>query len=138
MKSGRLHGIELDASDIPDMVPAFSVAAAAAEGRTVIKGAERLRIKECDRLAAMREGLSALGVDIKETDDGLIIEGTDKFHSAFINGFNDHRIVMMAALSAVICDGPVTIENSEAVRKSYPGFFVDYRNLGGEIEEYDR
>ncbi len=134
MKSGRLHGIELDASDIPDMVPAFSVAAAAAEGRTVIKGAERLRIKECDRLAAMREGLSALGVDIKETDDGLIIEGTDKFHSAFINGFNDHRIVMSFAAAAAFCDGDITISDMESINKSYPSFFEDMKKTGGDFD----
>ena len=73
VQRNKLKGIEINAENIPDMVPALSVVGALAEGVTIIKGAGRLRIKECDRLAAMADGLSRMGVDIKETADGFII-----------------------------------------------------------------
>lgn len=132
IKSGALHGIELDASDIPDMVPAFSIAAAAAEGRTVIKGAERLRIKECDRLHALCEGLSRLGVNIKETKDGLIIDGCKAFSGGSVEGYNDHRIVMSFASACGKFTEDVTITDMESINKSYPSFFEDIEKLGGK------
>ena len=134
MRPGKLHGIELDASDIPDMVPALSVAAALAEGTTVIRGAERLRIKECDRLAAMCDGLSRLGADIKETDDGLVIKGIGRFHGGFAKGYNDHRVVMSLASASCCCDGEIEISDMESIRKSYPGFFDDMKMLGGKAD----
>ena len=131
IRSGSLKSIEIDASDIPDMVPALAVAAALAEGRTVIKGAERLRIKECDRLAAMREGLSALGAKIRETGDGLIIDGVAELDGGFVKGYNDHRIVMSLAVAAAKCSGDIIISDMESINKSYPSFFEDYKMLGG-------
>ena len=134
MNTGKLHGIELDASDIPDMVPAFSIAAALAEGRTVIRGAQRLRIKECDRLAAMRDGLSRLGVKVEETEDGLIINGTERFSGGFVEGYNDHRIVMSFAVAACASESGITISDMESINKSYPSFFEDYKRLGGKTD----
>ena len=132
MNPGKLKGIELDAADIPDMVPAFSVAAALAQGRTVIKGAERLRIKECDRLAAMRDCLSRLGADIEETDDGLIINGVSSLSGAEVDGYNDHRIVMSMAVAAAAAREDIIISDMESINKSYPSFFEDYESLGGK------
>ena len=134
MNGGELHGIELDAADIPDMVPAFSVAAALAKGTTVIRGAQRLRIKECDRLAAMRDGLSRLGVSVRETEDGLIINGAEKLHGGFVEGYNDHRIVMSFAAAACAADSEITISDMESINKSYPSFFEDYKSLGGKTD----
>ena len=131
MKGGRLHGIELDAADIPDMVPAFSVAAALAEGKTVIRGAARLRIKECDRLAAMRDGLSRLGAKIEETEDGFVIEGVKALRGGEVEGYNDHRIVMSMAVAAAACGEDIIISDMESINKSYPSFFEDYQSLGG-------
>ena len=116
------------------MVPALSVAAALAKGRTVIKGAARLRIKECDRLAAMTDGLSRLGADITETEDGLIIDGVDMLHGGEVEGYNDHRIVMSLAMAAVRCEGDIIISDMESVNKSYPSFFADYGKLGGKTD----
>ena len=127
----KLKGIEIDARNIPDMVPALAVTAVFAEGRTVIKGAERLRIKECDRLAAMADGLSRLGADIKETKDGLIITGLKSLHGGEVQGYNDHRIVMSLAVAGTCTDGDVIISDMESINKSYPKFFEDYRKLGG-------
>ncbi len=130
----KLTGIHIDASDIPDMVPALAVMAALSEGTTVISGAERLRIKECDRLAAMRDGLSRLGADICETDDGLIINGVPIFHGAETEGYNDHRIVMSLSAAAVGCDGDIIISDMESINKSYPSYFEDFKKLGGKAD----
>ncbi len=134
MSPGKLRGISLDASDIPDMVPAFAAAAAVAEGKTVITGAERLRIKESDRLKAVRDCLSRMGADISETPDGLIINGKERLSGGFVEGYNDHRIVMSMAAAAVACENDVVITDMESVRKSYPSFFEDYRKLGGAAD----
>lgn len=134
MQSGDLHGITLDAGDIPDMVPAFSVAAALAKGRTVITGAQRLRIKECDRLAAMCDGLTRLGAVVQETADGLMIDGVERLRGGFAEGYNDHRIVMALAVASAGCEGDITISDMESIRKSYPGFFEDFNSLGGKSD----
>lgn len=129
---GNLHGIEIDAKDIPDMVPALAVTAAFAQGRTVIRGAERLRIKECDRLAAMTDGLTRLGASVQETADGMIIDGKPRLKGGFAEGYNDHRIVMSLAVAAAGCEEDIIISDMESVNKSYPSFFEDYGRLGGK------
>lgn len=134
LKAGlsSLHGIEIDASQIPDLVPILSVTAALAEGRTVIRRAERLRLKESDRLTAMARGLTALGAVVQETEDGLVIDGVSRLHGGNAEGQNDHRIVMALSVAALVSDGDVTISDAESIRKSYPDFFRDYNALGGK------
>lgn len=127
----KLIGINIDATNIPDMVPALAVTAALADGVTVITGAARLRIKECDRLAAMADGLSRLGAKIQETKDGFVITGVQTLKGAEVEGYNDHRIVMSLATAAVCTEGEIIISDRESINKSYPGFFEDYRKLGG-------
>ena len=134
IQKNKLKGIEINAENIPDMVPALSVVGALAEGVTVIKGAERLRIKECDRLAAMADGLSRMGADIKETADGFIIHGVNCLKGADVDGYNDHRIVMSLAAAAFGADGEVIISDMESINKSYPKFFEDYRKIGGKAD----
>lgn len=131
VRKSPLQGLEIDAREIPDLVPILSVAAAAAQGTTVIKNAQRLRLKECDRLLAVSETLSILGVDIKETEDGLIINGGGSIHGSKVQSFNDHRIVMSAAVASVVAKSPIIIQGAEAVTKSYPNFFKDLKELGG-------
>ncbi len=134
---GRLRGMRVDASDIPDLVPILSVVATQAEGETVFYNAGRLRIKECDRLKAMHDCLTRLGADIEETADGLIVRGGTKLHGAEVEGYNDHRIVMSMAIAATAAEGEVVIRGSEAVAKSYPTFFEDYAKLGGNVRVCD-
>lgn len=131
-----LRGIEIDASQIPDMVPALAVLASAAKGDTVIKNAGRLRIKESDRLATVTQVLNALGADIEEKPEGLVIHGVQKLKGGKVSSHNDHRIAMMAAIASIISDGQVQIEGKEAVKKSYPGFFEDLQgmDLSGKVE----
>ena len=127
--NARLHGIELDASQIPDLVPVIAVVAATAEGKTVIYGAERLRIKESDRLATVRETLRALGADISETADGLIITGVPRLHGGEVSSHNDHRIAMSAAVASAVSEGDITVTRAEATAKSYPTFWNEIERL---------
>lgn len=127
----QLHGIELDASQVPDLVPILSVIASLSQGVTRITGAARLRIKESDRLHAMAEGLNALGGQVQELPDGLVIRGVPQLHGGTVDGFHDHRIVMALAIAAQRCTEKVTIRGCESVNKSYPRFFEDYRLTGG-------
>lgn len=127
---GRLGG-EIDVSGTPDLVPALAVAAAWHRGVTRITGAARLRIKESDRLSAVSDMLCSLGCDCEELADGLVIKGGRGFAGGKVEGCNDHRIVMAAAIAATVADGPVIITDSQAVNKSYPGFFDEFTRLGG-------
>lgn len=132
---GVLRGISIDAHDTPDLVPVLAVVAAGAEGMTTVTRAGRLRDKESDRLRAVTVTLRALGADIQETADGLVIYGKPALTGGRVSSFGDHRIAMAAAVSSLLCAGPVTIEGAESVNKSYPGFFRDFAALGGAFEE---
>ena len=125
-----LRGTTIDVSQIPDMTPILSVLAAAAEGTTEIRNAGRLRIKESDRLAAITETLTALGGQIEELPDGLIITGSGTLKGGIINTHNDHRIAMMATVASLICDEKVLLYGADAVEKSYPDFFAVCRKAG--------
>ncbi|NLK40159.1 MAG: 3-phosphoshikimate 1-carboxyvinyltransferase [Clostridiales bacterium] len=125
---------EIDAGDIPDIVPVLAAVASVASGRTFIKNASRLKIKESDRLTTVYNTLSALGANIKKTDDSLIITGRPCLHGGIVDGAGDHRIVMSAAIAASVCDNPVIIRGADAVDKSYPNFFEHYNKLGGKAD----
>ncbi|MBE7066924.1 MAG: 3-phosphoshikimate 1-carboxyvinyltransferase [Ruminococcaceae bacterium] len=138
----KLSGTQIDASQIPDLVPILSIAASVAKGTTHIYGAGRLRIKESDRLKACCDMLTNLGAKCHETGDGLVIEGLgieglgpeaqlgQTLHTdTIIDSYNDHRIAMSAAIAATVCNCPVTINGAEAVNKSYPLFWEDYQKL---------
>ncbi len=126
-----LHGCRIDVADIPDAVPVIAAVAATAEGETVIYNGERLRLKESDRIKTTADMLRALGGNITETDDGLIIRGKEVLDGGETPSFNDHRIAMAAAVAACRCKSDVIIRQAEAVNKSYPAFFDDYNKLGG-------
>lgn len=137
VSGGALCACEIDASQIPDLVPVLSVAAAAASGTTVIRGAGRLRLKESDRLCTVRQMLCALGGRARETQDGLIITG-GPLSGGRVDAAGDHRIAMAAAVASVCCKGPLEILGAEAVGKSYPTFFEDFAALGGRVTLYER
>ena len=132
--TGRL---ELDVSQCPDLVPPLAAMAALRGGEvTAIVNAGRLRIKESDRLATVTEVLNALGAQVEEHEDYLVIHGQERLAGGVtVSGHNDHRIAMMAAIAAVRCEGPVTITGAECVKKSYPRFWEDYAALGGRISQ---
>jgi 3-phosphoshikimate 1-carboxyvinyltransferase len=132
---GTLNPTVIDARNIPDLIPVLSAVAAAAPGQTQVTGAARLRLKESDRLATTAQTLNALGGEVEETQDGLIIRGKARLAGGTVDAQGDHRIVMLAAVASVVCDGPVTITGAEAIRKSYPTFWDDLRALGKEVTE---
>ena len=118
-----LRGIDIDATNVPDLVPVLAATAALAQGETRITGAGRLRIKESDRLAATTEVLRTLGADVTETEDGLIIVGKPMLAGGCVQSFGDHRIAMTAAVASLGCQSPVTVDGAQAVAKSYPTFW---------------
>lgn len=126
-----LHGISIDVRDVPDLVPALCVAACAAQGRTRIHGAARLRLKESDRLQAMTAELRKLGAIVREEPDALEIDGGKPLHSAIVDSHNDHRIAMALSIASVLCEGGPTLTGAEAVQKSAPHFFEEFETLGG-------
>ena len=125
-----LSGIEIDASNIPDLVPILATVASVAGGKTVIYGASRLRLKESDRLMSVSTVLSMLGADISQTDDGLIINGKEHLIGGTVDSFGDHRIAMSAAVASAVCTQNLTINGAESVNKSYPDFWRDMKSLG--------
>lgn len=135
-KKSELCGIEIDARDIPDMVPALSVIAANAKGKTVIKNIQRLRLKESDRVESVVSNLKKAGVNAYSTEDEIIIEGSN-INGAELNGFNDHRIVMAFSVLALTADGKTTISDAQSINKSYPAYFNDYNSLGGRANVID-
>lgn len=137
VEKGDLKAITIDASQIPDLVPVLSVCAAFAEGTTKIINAERLRIKECDRLKATAELINNLGGKVKELSDGLEITGVSSLKGGNVNGYNDHRIVMSAAVCAARSDEDITATFAMSINKSYPDFYIDYNSIGGKANVLD-
>lgn len=129
-------GCVIDAADCPDIIPVLTVLAAVSAGTTKIINAARLRIKECDRLAAMTSELNKLGAKITELPDGLIIEGCAQGlrGGAQVDAWNDHRIAMSLAVAAAACAEPFTLTGAASVAKSYPEFWQDYLQAGGKME----
>ena len=124
-----LRGCVIDATQIPDLVPILAVAASVAEGETRIVGAARLRLKESDRLKTVSDMITALGGDITETPDGLMIRGVSRLKGGTVFAAGDHRIAMSGAVAATVCDGDVTIIGAESVAKSYPAFWEECAGL---------
>ena len=125
----KLHGTEIDAADIPDLVPILSVAASVAEGETRIYNASRLRLKESDRIESVCSLLSGLGADIRATEDGMIIRGKRSLAGGELDSFNDHRIAMSAAIASLVCENTVRISQFEAINKSYPSFLDGFETV---------
>ncbi|HCW03273.1 MAG TPA: 3-phosphoshikimate 1-carboxyvinyltransferase [Clostridium sp.] len=128
-----LTATDIDASQVPDLVPILAVLASVSQGQTVIYNAARLRIKECDRLQAVTTELNALGANIIEKEDSLIINGVKSLKGGKVKSWNDHRIAMSMTIASLVCENPVIIEDYKAIDKSYPDFYEDFISLGGHI-----
>ncbi|MEE8423757.1 MAG: 3-phosphoshikimate 1-carboxyvinyltransferase [Thermodesulfobacteriota bacterium] len=125
IRSGQLKGIDIGAEDIPwmiDEIPILCIAASLAEGRTVIRGAEELRVKESDRIAVMTEELTKLGIRIEEKRDGMVINGAKGFKGASCDSHGDHRVAMALTIAGLKANEESAIENSGCVDTSFPGF----------------
>lgn len=134
---GAVAGGELIVRMI-DEVPAVCALAAVATGKTEIRDAKELRVKESDRIATMAHVLGAFGVPCEELDDGMIISGGASLHGAHIESHGDHRIAMSATLLGLLADGETLIDGAEAVDTSFPGFVELLRSLGADITEETR
>ncbi len=134
VKKSKLKAIDIDASQIPDLVPILAVAASAAKGKTRIYNAERLRAKESDRLQSTADMINALGGKAEIVSDELLIDGVRKLRGGTVKGYNDHRIVMAASVAALKCENEVTITDRESINKSFPNYFEEYEKLGGKTD----
>ena len=130
----HLFGAELDCTDTPDLVPVLAVAAAVAQGTTEFTGVGRLRYKESDRLAAVKDLLASFGISSQIGEDTFTVYGGEPLATSSVDSYNDHRIAMSAAVMAAVASGVTTIKEHTCVAKSYPTFFDDFAMLGGEVE----
>lgn len=132
VRSTSLHGSEIAGDLIPaliDEIPVLAVAAAAAEGTTIIRDAAELKVKESDRITLVVEGLRQMGADAEATEDGMIIHGGKPLHGAHIDTHGDHRLAMAFAVAALLADGNTTLTDADCVSVSYPDFFEDLKKL---------
>lgn len=132
IRTSSLHGTTVGGEIIPtliDEIPMIAVMGAFAQGTTIIKDAQELKVKESDRITVMVDNLKRMGADIEGTDDGMIIHGGRPLHGAVIDSHSDHRVAMSFAVAGAICDGPLSIEGGECVNISYPEFYHDLYSL---------
>ncbi|MDY0023739.1 MAG: 3-phosphoshikimate 1-carboxyvinyltransferase [Candidatus Izemoplasmatales bacterium] len=130
----KTKGIEIDVSQCPDLSPILAVLGGLSEGKTVIKNVSRLKLKEIDRLSAIVDYLTVLGVKTNSDENTIEIFGQQFFTPKEFNTYNDHRIVMALAISALRSNKPLRINNINVINKSYPGFIDDLENLGIKVE----
>ena len=137
VNGGATKATVIDAANCPDIIPVLTVLAAVSEDTTKIINAGRLRIKECDRLAAMTSELNKMGAQITEEPEGLTIVGKPQglVGGVQVDAWNDHRIAMSLAIAAQKCAAPIILTGAESVAKSYPTFWEDYKSVGGLVEE---
>lgn len=131
----KLNSFTYNIADTPDLAPPLALLALCCSGKSLLTGAGRLRLKESDRIASIAECVKQLGAKAIVRETALEIEGTSRLNGGSINSFADHRIVMMAAIAGCQCMNDLVIQNAEAVKKSYPAFFTDYKRLGGRVYE---
>ncbi len=131
----HLFGAELDCTDTPDLLPVLAVAAAVAQGTTLFTGVGRLRYKESDRLAAVRDMLLSFGINSVIGEDTFTVYGGAPAAIAPVDSYGDHRIAMSAAIMSAVAQGVTTINGADCVAKSYPAFFEHYALLGGIVEK---
>ena len=136
VKPSQTYGTVIDISQCPDIGPILTVLAALSKGETKIINAERLRIKESDRITSIKTELNKLGANVEEVGDSLVINGVERLTgSTELSAWNDHRIAMSLAIASIKCDEEIIIDGAECVRKSYPHFWEDFKKMGGDVEK---
>ena len=137
VKPSKTKGTIIDVSQCPDIAPILTVLGALSEGETKIINAERLRIKESDRIISIKTELNKLGAEVEEVGDSLVIQGVDTFEGGVeVSAWNDHRIAMSLAVASIRCKNEIVIDEAESVKKSYPHFWDDFEKMGGQIEKF--
>ncbi len=133
VKSSELRGITVDGDLVVRMIdefPIFAVLATQAQGETIVREAEELRVKESDRIGSLASELRKLGVQIEERPDGFVIAGPTRLHGAVVDSHGDHRLAMSLAVAGLIAEGETTVTRAEAYRESFPNFVELMRALG--------
>jgi 3-phosphoshikimate 1-carboxyvinyltransferase len=133
-RAARLHGTEIGGALIPrllDELPLLALVATQAHGRTVVRDAEELRVKESDRVATTVGELRRLGADITETPDGFVVQGPTRLRGARCHSHGDHRIAMMLAVAGLVAEGETVIEEADCVEVSFPRFFETLVSVTG-------
>jgi 3-phosphoshikimate 1-carboxyvinyltransferase len=141
VSGGGLRGLELGGGQIVTMIdelPVLAVAATQAEGRTIVRDAQELRIKETDRIATTVFELKKMGAKIQETADGFIVDGPTQLSGTSVDSRGDHRLAMALAVAGLIADGETTIHNAHVTADSFPGFESTLRALNVDVQEMDR
>jgi len=134
VENSEIKPFDFDVSECPDLFPVLSILACSAKGKSTLYNAERLRIKESDRIKAMKELILNLGGRAEETIDSLIIYGDGKLYGGTVESYNDHRIAMSAFVASAICINDVILKDAKAIDKSYPSFIEDFKNVGGTVD----
>ncbi len=132
-QKSKTVGTIIDVSQCPDIAPVLSMLGALSEGQTIIDNAQRLRLKETNRIKTTSDTVIALGAPVEVNESSFVIHGISVFNGGVFDSFGDHRIAMTIAVAAIRAKAPVVIKNAEAVNKSYPNFFKDYQSLGGDV-----
>ncbi|OIQ08483.1 3-phosphoshikimate 1-carboxyvinyltransferase 1 [Moorella thermoacetica] len=138
--SGRLHGLEVGGAMIPrliDEIPVLAVAAALAEGETLIRDAAELKVKESDRIAMVAGELARMGAEIYARPDGFRIKGVRRLRGAVVDSHGDHRLAMALAMAGLVAEGTTEVRGAECIAISYPGFTADLARLGVMVKEED-
>jgi len=133
----RLHSVHVSGERVVRMIdefPAFAVAAAYANGETIVSDAQELRHKESDRITALGGELRRLGVDFRETEDGFNIRGGQKVRGGTVESHGDHRLAMALGLAGLAADSPVTVQGAEIIRESFPDFVALMHALGADLQ----
>jgi 3-phosphoshikimate 1-carboxyvinyltransferase len=134
VKKRELKAFDFDVTDSPDLVPPLAALACSCRGTSRLRGVDRLKYKESDRTAVLRQELSKMGLSVKVIDGILEIQGGD-IRGGATHSHGDHRIAMAMAVLAINAEQPITVDGTECVKKSYPSFFEDLASLGGKIDE---
>ena len=129
----EIKPFSFDVSECPDLFPVLSVLCCGAKGKSTLYNAERLRIKESDRIKTTKELILSLGGKAEETKDSLIIYGNGKLNGGTVESYNDHRIAMSAFVASAICENDIILKDAKAMDKSYPSFMEDFISIGGEV-----
>lgn len=134
VKKSATKASTIDVSNCPDLGPIIALLASVSKGTSKLVGTGRLRLKESDRIDSTVDTLKRLGASISTEGDTIVIHGKRRLQGGTVHSHNDHRIAMMAAIAALVCENPVIITQANAVSKSYPHFFNDYKKMGGILE----
>jgi 3-phosphoshikimate 1-carboxyvinyltransferase len=134
IRNSKLKAFHFDATECPDLFPPLVALASYCDGKSVISGAGRLTHKESNRALTLQQEFGKMGVQIDLQDDLMIIHGGGALHGAIVHSHHDHRIAMACTVAAIGAEGATTIQEADAVRKSYPDFYDDMRSLGSDIQ----